>query len=132
MATTTDYGRDWSCWADLDPFARMSSGVGVVQEAAYRRLISPPDSLLGDPFYGYDVTAALSGSGTATTIGSAVAGQIRTQLLRDERIELVVIKSSAYNAITGKLELAVECTTGDGPFELIFALSAAGIELITT
>ena len=129
---SADYGIDWSCWSDLDPYARTSSGVDVVKEAAFRRLISPPDSLLGDPFYGFDVAGSLSGSGTAATMSGAIAGQIRTQLLRDERIELVVIKNQSFNATTGALEIAVECTTGIGPFEFVFSLSQAGIELITT
>jgi phage baseplate assembly protein W len=126
-----DFGTDWSCELDLDQFGRVVSGLDVVRQAAIRRLTSRLGSLLGDPLYGYDLQSALSDSGTPENLVAGIMVQIRQQLLRDERIELVRRDDSSFDLQSKTLTLAISATTALGPFQLIFSLSPAGINLIT-
>lgn len=127
-----DFGLDWTCELDLDPYGRTSTGLEVVREAAARRLTSPLGSLLGDPLYGFDVGSMLSKSGDQTTLVASLMVPIRQQLLRDERIETVRMDSGTYDAASKTLRLAITATTAAGPFALIFLLSPAGIQLLTS
>ena len=86
--------------------------------------------MLRDPLYGYDLQEALSMSGTAATILATVCAKVRAQLLRDERIADVVFATKALDATTKTMTLGIDCTTAAGPFDLVFSLSPAGINVI--
>ena len=129
---SVDFGTDWACELDLDPYGRTATGLEVVRQSAVRRLTSALGSLLGDPLYGFDVASLLSKSGSQSTMVASAMVPIRNQLLRDERIETVRLDEGIYSAADKSLRLAMTVTTSLGPFFLIFTLSAAGIEILTT
>ena len=127
----TDFGTDWSCELDLDPYGRTASGVEVVRQAAVRRLTSPLGSMLLDPLYGFDLATLLGKAGSQTTIVASAMVPIRQQLLRDERVLTVRLDQGVYSASTGALRLDITATTAAGPFSLVFTLSPAGIQVLT-
>lgn len=126
-----DLGIDWSCERDLDPFGRTVRGLVTVREACIRRLTSRVGSLLGDPLYGTDLTELLGLAGNARTMAASVSSRIRSQLLRDERVLEVMVTRADYSAATKQLDVAITVITAEGPFALVFALNAEGIQIIS-
>jgi len=104
--------------------------VSTVREACIRRLSSQLGSLLGDPLYGADLMQLLSASGNSRTLAADVSTRIRSQLARDERVLFVAVDRSAYDIATKRLDVALTVETAEGPFELVFALDPAGIQII--
>ena len=127
-----DFGLDWTCELDIDPYGRTSTGLEVVREAAIRRLTTPLGSLLTDPLYGFDVATLLSSSGNQTTLVASAMVPIRQQLLRDERVITVRLDQGVFDPVQKTLRLAITATTSAGPFALIFQLSSTGIQLLTS
>ncbi len=125
----TDYGTDISTFPDLDPNFTVKSGPAVVAEAVARRLMTPNGGgLFYDESYGFDLRSYLNGALTTKT-QSYVSSVVEQQALLDER----VVDASAnvtLNSATGKLRVDLNIETGDGPFELVLAISAVGIEIL--
>ena len=129
---SVDYGRDVSCTTSLKT-GRFATGVRLVAEACYRRLTTPRGMLRGgeeEASYGYDLSE-LIGATNAKTVIASLPGRIRSELLKDQRIELVEV-----DVLTAKdgpgltLEITIRCETGAGPFSLQLLASAVTVELL--
>jgi hypothetical protein len=128
----TDFGTDTSCTDSLRT-GRLSSGVQLVAEAAYRRLITPHGMLQGgedEADYGLDLQD-LIGSSTTKSQQAAVPGQIQAELLKDQRIESVTVDMQIFtNGPSTSYQIAIEAQTGVGPFSLVLAVSDVSVELL--
>lgn len=129
----TSFGRDISCTTELRT-GRFASGVRLVAEAVYRRLTTPRGMLRGgeeEANYGLDVTELL-GSVRSAADEAALPGRIRAEVLKDERIETVDVQMTKATAANGTISyvIAIEATTGAGPFSLQVAASDVTVELL--
>jgi len=127
-----DFGRDTSCPGSLRT-GRYASGVRLVAEAAYRRLITPRGSLRGgeeEQNYGFDLADVVGSASTPSAVASLPA-RIRNELMKDERIddvEVTVVASTTGPATTWAI--TVQGYTGIGPFRLVLAVSDVTVALV--
>jgi len=125
----TDFGRDTSC-TDTLRIGRMVSGVRVVAEAAYRRLISRKGELLSDPDYGLCLADYLGASSSPSDV-ARLPGLVRSQLLRDARLRSVDASVDETSTGTERAwEVTVEGYTDAGPFALVVAVSGVTTKLL--
>jgi len=128
----TDFGRDVSCLDSLR-LGQYVSGVRLVAEAAYRRLITPRGTLrggAGEAEYGLDLTDMI-GSVRTKSDAKALAGMIRNELLKDERIATVDASVTPIaDGITTTFSVVVLATTKEGPFSLNLAVSAVTVDIL--
>ncbi len=128
----TDFGRDIAC-TDSIRTGRFSTGVRLVAEACYRRLVTPRGSLRGgekEADYGFDLSTMI---GTTNTKALAVAlpGMISSELLKDERLAAVsVTVSQTVDGPAVGFDVRIEGTTDEGPFTLVLAVSQVTVELL--
>lgn len=119
------YGSDLSCDDDIDKgFAEVSGDdqLGIAQ-SLYRRLITPRGALIDDPDYGYQV-AALVHQGLSDADLRAAAGAIHNELVKDDRLDDVVVTLARETLDT--LTLSIQVQPSDPlleNFELTLALS---------
>lgn len=130
---TTEYGKDISCTTSLRT-GRWSSGVRLVAESAFRRLTTPRGTLVGGPEelnFGFDVTEMIGTSSTKLVL-AALPGQIRAELLKDERISEVIATVTASKTAAGAdaLDIEVNALTGEGPFTLQLLATELTVELV--
>ena len=124
-----DYGTDLSCTDSLQS-GRIVSGVRIVAEAAYRRLITRKGELFEDVDYGYHVGDALGATVSAADT-AAVPGLIKQELLKDARIESVAVEVTETGAKTAiERTIEIRAVTGAGPFALVIAVSDATVALL--
>ncbi len=132
MSTAVDYGRDVSCTTSLKS-GRFVTGAMLVGEAAYRRLTTPRGMLRGgedEQNYGLDLTS-LIGNTNPKAAAASLPARIRSELLKDERIETVdvdILVSEAGPETT--FTITIQCVTGDGPFTLKVLASTVTVELL--
>lgn len=129
---TTDFGYDTSCLNGLNT-GRFASGVRLVAEAAYRRLITPRGLLQGgddEANYGLDLADLIGAVMTPSQI-AAIPGQIESELLKDERIETVTATVTSVQTGPGvTLTILVDASTAEGPFSLDLSVSQVTVELL--
>lgn len=122
------YGTDISCERDLDGAMTEVSGLTVLAQALVRRLDCPRGQLPDDPDYGFDLRAALNRGLTDGQV-RALAGQVRTELGKDDRLDRVVVTVEPTS--TGSaLRVDLRVTPVDrrlGPFRLTLAVSSAAV-----
>ncbi len=128
----TDYGREMSCTDSLKT-GRFVSGVRLVAEAAYRRLTTPRGMLRGgeeDQNYGIDLTDIV-GTANPTNTAASLPGRIKSELLKDERIESVGVEILVtVEGPETSFEIAIDAVTGAGPFALKLLATAVTVELL--
>ncbi len=128
----TDFGRDYSCTDSLRT-ARFVTGARLVAEAAYRRLTTPRGMLRGgedEAEYGLDLTE-LIGSIATEADAAALAGRVRAELEKDDRIESVEVTVTATtDGPATAYVVAVKATTAAGPFGLTLEVDAVSVELL--
>jgi hypothetical protein len=125
------YGTDLSCVSDVtetleevDP----ESALGVAQAAA-RRLTTARGSLPDDPDYGLDVRGYLN-RGVSSREYVDFAGQIKLELLKDDRIEDAAVTVIAPD--TTSLSVQVRLTPFDPslqPFAFTLAVTSSEVLL---
>lgn len=128
----TDFGYDTSCTTALRT-GRFSSGVRLVAEAAFRRLSTPRGTLRGgddEQNYGIDL-ADMIGAATTAATAAALPGQIESELLKDERIDsvIVTVKASTVGPATSYV-ISVEGQTDEGPFSLVLSVNDVTVDLL--
>lgn len=120
----TDFGTDVSCFDDLD-LLREVSGLDLVREDVLWRLQTPRASgiLAADaPNYGLDLLS-LIGSSTVDNDAAALAGMIRNELTKDERISDVRVDVHRYTeGPSTRCEVLILCYTDEGPFDLVLGV----------
>lgn len=127
-----DFGRDVSCTDSLKT-GRFATGVRLVAEAAYRRLITPRGMLRGgedEANYGFDLTE-MCGTTSPESTAVSLPGRIRSELTKDERIatvdvEVLVVRTGP----SASFDITISCTTAAGPFKLQLLASAVTVELL--
>lgn len=132
MTTSVDFGQELSSAEDLDE-TRTVSGVELVAQDARWILLTPQNSgiLQEDaPAYGFDLGEEIGAAVTPSQM-AALPDKIRNALTNDDRI------LSAETTITRvddggpaiAYDIAIHCTTAEGPFDLVGTAGAAGLEL---
>ena len=131
---STDFGRDVSCGPNGLRTGRLSTGVVLLVEAAFRRLTTPRGTLRGgaeEEIYGEDITALV---GRLEQRGASVAlpGIVRAELLKDERFNDVTASLVRTVTPAGAVTytISVSADTDAGPFTLKLAASEVSAELL--
>ncbi len=124
------YGTDISVDSDMDPDARDVRGdtTLVLAQAIVRRLDCPRGALPGDDNYGIDLRS-YANRGTTTSEILSLAGQIRTELGKDDRIDTTaVIVRPENNAQKLRIEIAVRpIGQAVGGFSLTLAATSSTV-----
>lgn len=130
MATT--FGKDVSCTDEMRS-GRFASGLRLVAEACYRRLITPRGDLRGgdnEDNYGIDLTS-LVGASNPKQVAAALPGRIQNELTKDERVvdvEVDIVQTVAGPSTSFVITILVETT--EGPFSLTLAASDVTVSLL--
>jgi hypothetical protein len=123
------YGRDLSCVSDLtEDLAEVAadSTLGIAQ-AAVRRLTTARGGLPDDPDYGLDVRRFCN-QGTPLAELRDLAGMIRVEVAKDDRIEDAIVGVSA--PLNGELAIEVKirpALPGVAPFSLTLAVTSGAV-----
>lgn len=127
-----DYGTDLDWLDDMNPTGAMVSGTTLLGQAVYRRLITPRGSCLDSPDDGLALEEFLHAPLTDAAL-AAIPGQVRQEILKDERIAGVDIQASTQLIGRGAgFSLAIRCTPAAGPdFELVVSVSVAATKLLS-
>lgn len=125
---TVDFGRDLWCLDDLDP-GRTVTGALLVAQAAYRRITTPRGAVIDAPNYGFDVRALL-GKGLTPAQLAAIPGQVRGEILKDERVDSCSITATYTGGPNGTLTLSIDGETAAGPFNLVLAVTEVNVEIL--
>lgn len=125
---TTDYGEDFSCVEDLETTLSTVSGPMVVVEAVVRRWSTPTGGLLGDPNYGFDLSAYCNADVSPRDIAQ-LSSSLNAEAEKDERV--LECLSTVTLASDGTLTVTANLTLLDGEeFTLVLAVSAVTVELL--
>jgi hypothetical protein len=109
------------------------SGSRLVAEAAFRRLTTPRGMLRGgeeEANYGLDLSE-LIGSVSTKSDAATLAGRIKNELSKDERINRVdvdVVATTEGAATT--FEINIGATTSEGPFSLALFVDEVTVEIL--
>ncbi len=129
------YGVDVWC-ADKYVSGRKASGVTLVAQALYRRLITARGTLRGgdeESAYGIDLSSYVGAVGTATAL-AALPGIVRGELMKDDRVTDVVVSAtiaeSVDRLVTITLVIDVVLADEDETFTLTLSVSEAAVTLI--
>jgi len=123
-----DFGTALSCTDDLDPLGRLVAGEDVLLQSLYRRLTTARGTLITDDDYGLDVRSFLGQAFTASAL-KTIEGRIRFEAEKDERVEKADVEVTAASdgqTLTGSLV----AYTGEGPFRLVFEITADTVSLL--
>lgn len=124
------YGSDISCDTDCDPTMAEVSGNSTLAlaQALVRRLDCPRGQNPDDPDYGIGLRQYLNSPKTANEI-NALGGQIRLELLKDDRVDtLTVLVVPSQNGTILDVTLAVMPKDRSvGGFKLTLNASSAAI-----
>jgi len=126
------YGVDLACTTDLDPAMAEVDPMSqrAVSEAIMRRLDCPRGALPDDPDYGLDLRGMLN-TGTAAADITALAGRIRSEVQKDDRVDSVVV-TVAPSPSGSVLAITLAITPIDpliGGFRLVLSASSASVLL---
>lgn len=128
----TTYGKDISCTTSLRS-GQFASGVMLVAQAMFRRLTTPRGMLSGseeEDNYGIDLTELIGQVSTQAT-RIALAGRIRNELMKDERLDSVAITITEVPAGPAKAFLVdIRGVTAEGSFALQLSASEVTVELL--
>ncbi len=132
MAELLSVGRDTYCVESLQP-GRTARGTQLVAQRCYHRLITPRGDLLGgddEANFGLDL-AGFVGSNDDREVESMLPVKVRNELLKDPMVEGVTV-TAVRTEDAGRITwtLTVRVVSGEGPFELIVAVSDVTVELL--
>lgn len=127
---TTDYGTDLSCTNDLTSTCATASGVTVVGQALYRRLITPRGRLLSDPKYGTDIRQWLNEDVAPANL-AALQGAIQAECLKDERVLGADVTIAAPARLTGAYIITIVVTLQQNvTFDLVLSVTGVTVSLL--
>lgn len=128
-----DFGKDISCTKTLRT-GRFSTGVRLLGEALFRRLITMPGTLRGgedEQNYGFGIQQRIGKIASASQL-AALPGQISAELDKDPRVlstEVTVVDSTPGGA-DRTLLITIDVQSDGGPFELVISASAVTAEIV--
>ena len=139
------YGREIWCMpiaSASDPDAaigavpgRYVEGPMAVLQAALRRLVTPRGTLRGgdaEAAYGLDLVGRI-GEGTDLDEIGSWGGEIEGELLKDDRIAIVVADatgSADAGKISAVIKIAITLADESGAFEFVLGVDETSIELL--
>lgn len=123
---TTDFGGDLDCAEDLTAEMREVSGPIALAQNVYRRLSTPRGMVIDAPDYGRDLRAYLH-KGLTPTEQTGIPGEVRAEILKEERIENAEVQVTAF--VDEAMTLAIRCESAEGPFSLTLDVTAAAVVL---
>lgn len=130
--TTVDYGRDTSCTTSRRT-GRLASGRVLLGEAAYRRITTPRGMLRGgeeEESYGIDILS-LVGASNPRAVAARLPGQIRDEILKDERFtDATAIVTTVQNGPAFEFLISIEIESSEGPFTLKIGVNEVSAELL--
>lgn len=126
------YGTDLDWLDDMNPTGQLVEGFTLLGQAVYRRLITPRGSVLDSPDDGLALEEFLHAPLTEAAL-AAIPGQVRQEILKDERIVGAEIDITAdLFSVPRGFSLAIRCTPSEGPdFELVISVSEAATKLVS-
>ena len=123
------YGTDLACILRTDVLFSSATGIDVVRQDAYHRLLT--DSVLGPAGddWGYDCRRLLGATDAQLQSFSALLSEV---LQRDERITSAVVSITSSSTGTGLRVVTVkaQCTTAAGPFDLVLSVDGVSVSTI--
>jgi hypothetical protein len=123
------YGTDLGCILSTDSLFSSTTGIDVVRQDAYHRLLT--DSVLGPAGddWGYDCRRLL---GAKDSMISAIQPLLTEVLLRDERIQGATVNVKASSTGTGLriVTVTAQCQTAAGPFDLVLSIDNVSVSTI--
>lgn len=136
-ATTLPYGRD-TATVFTERGARIAhgrivSGKRLLGEACMRRLITERGTLLDDPNYGFPLINLL-GRAQSRAGRAAIAGLIRLELMKDERVQSVDVVATFDESAKPIIRLDLDITvTGveTGPFSLVLSVDEVNVRVLS-
>jgi hypothetical protein len=126
------FGRDTNCTDSLKT-GRTVTGLVLLGQACYRRLITPRGTLRGgedESVYGLDLSGYVGRS--PRNVEAALPAQIRAELLKDERVTdaaTTITKTVSGPATTFTIRILVTASTGE-TFALVLAVDDVTTELL--
>ena len=122
------YGRDTSATSRVVPGV-IVEGNRLLAEAAIRRLRTQRGTLLYDPDYGLPLSLLLGRDMTQAELAS-IPGQIRNELLKDERLENVRASlGRSSDGVTWILSIEFY-PVKTGPFGLVLSVGDVTVEVL--
>lgn len=132
MALLLTEGLDTYCLDSLEP-GRMATGVDLVAQRCYHRLITPRGRLRGgeeEADFGMDL-AGFIGSTEDSALKSMLPVRVQNELLKDPTVDSVkVIANRTESGGRISWDLTVKVQSAVGPFDLILAVDDLTVELI--
>lgn len=131
----TNYGKDVFC-TDSRRVGRLVTGPLLVGQALYRRLTTPPGTLLpvfgdaDDAAYGLDISAEVGKD--PKNAEASLPGKIRAEGLKDERISAIkvgIVKTVSGPATSFAITVEAELIEGE-TFRLVMSATAARTALV--
>jgi hypothetical protein len=123
------WGADVSCDRDLEEGMPEVFGDLALAQALVRRLDCPRGALPDDGDYGIDLRANLNRGLTVTEV-RGLAGSIRSELTKDDRVDTVAV-TVAPTPAGEVIRVSIQVTPRDaalgGPFSLTLAVTDGGV-----
>jgi hypothetical protein len=113
---------------DLTPDMQMATGRDVLAQSIIRRQTTPRGSVIVSPNDCFDVRSLLSAGMTLGQL-QALSDTIRTELLRDQRVNAATVQIS-FNPLNNVTTITETITSSQGPFTLTLTLSAGNIAAV--
>jgi phage baseplate assembly protein W len=113
----------------FDGRMRLVSGTANLVAALVRRLQTPRGGLFYAPDYGTDLRAWLNESFTSQRIFTLRAAVV-AECEKDPRVESVLCRAT-YDSAAELLTVEIQGTAADGPFELVLAVTALSVEVLS-
>lgn len=132
MALPVARGRDTYCLDALVP-GRIATGVALVAQRLYHRLITPQGTLRGgedEADFGVDLPGMV-GSIEPVALASSLPVRVENELRKDPAVLEVTVdatRTDEAGRVTWTLRIDVETTEGD--VELILAVSDVSVDLL--
>jgi hypothetical protein len=134
--TTNPYGTDLGTYPnaaangaiDLDLGMSEVTGRTLLAQSLVRRQTTPPGSVIDSPNDCLDVRGWVSAGATQQQL-NALAGNLKSELLKDERVTAVTVTVS-FNQATMTLTIDEQVTSSYGPFTLTLAVSQVTLSLL--
>jgi phage baseplate assembly protein W len=123
------WGSDLDCADDLtENVAEIpKDDMRLVVQSCYRRLTTRRGTLIDDPDYGFDVLHLLHAGMTKTDL-IRIAGQVESELSKDDRLETVECKVSYADET---IELDIKGMTRIGTFSMTMGVTEASTYLLS-
>ena len=126
----TDFATPPDATGALDFTASFATSTGRVQllQSLARRFTTAPGSMFWAPGEGLDVREWLEQSFTPAE-RARLPAQLVAQAMRDDRV-LAARATVNFNVAASSLQIALELEDADGPFPLVFDVTAVSLAIV--